>query len=41
LGVSTLSYAPYAVFNYLSPIMTLVVAGFRIKIKELSEKASA
>lgn len=33
LGVGTLVYLPYCVFNYLSPLMTLIVAltGFRIK----------
>lgn len=33
LGVSTLAYAPYCVFNYLSPVMSIVVSvvvlGFR------------
>ena len=32
LGVSTLAYAPYAVFCYLSPIMTLIFIGFGIRI---------
>lgn len=36
LGVDTLHYLPYAVFNYLSPFMTLLFAAFRIKIKQLS-----
>ncbi|MFL9843989.1 Na+/H+ antiporter NhaC [Flavobacterium rhizosphaerae] len=35
LGVSTLSYLPYAFFNILSPIMTLIFAAFHIKIKKL------
>lgn len=35
LGVSTEQYAMYAVFNWLSPIMTLIFAYFRIKIKKL------
>ena len=26
LGISTLTYAPYALFNYLSPLMTVLVA---------------
>ncbi len=32
LGVSTLTYLPYCVFNYLSPVMSLIVAitGFKI-----------
>jgi NhaC family Na+:H+ antiporter len=41
LGVDTLAYLPYAVFNYLSPITTLTVAAVRFKIKWLNdEKAS-
>lgn len=36
LGVDTLHYAGYAVFNWLSPFMTLLFAAFRIKIRELS-----
>lgn len=33
LGVSTLTYLPYCLFNYLSPLMSLLLAytGFRIK----------
>ncbi len=34
LGVPTESYLFYAVFNWLSPIMTLIFAYFRIKIKK-------
>ncbi|MCK5825245.1 MAG: Na+/H+ antiporter NhaC [Ichthyobacteriaceae bacterium] len=37
LGVATLAYAPYAFFNILSPIMTLIFATFKIKIKKLNE----
>lgn len=33
LGVPTESYFIYAIFNWLSPIMTLIFAYFRIKIK--------
>lgn len=36
LGVDTLHYAGYAVFNWLSPFMTLLFAAFRIKIKQLA-----
>ena len=36
LGVSTFEYLPYAVFNYLSPLMTLTFAAFGIKIKQLT-----
>lgn len=39
LGVGTLSFAPYAIFNILSPIMTLTYAIFNIKIKKLAESA--
>ncbi|OYX23314.1 MAG: Na+/H+ antiporter NhaC [Flavobacteriales bacterium 32-35-8] len=38
LGVDTLHYAGYAIFNWLSPFMTLLFAAFRIKIKMLSTK---
>ncbi len=37
LGVPTESYLIYAVFNWLSPIMTLIFAYFRIKIKKRKE----
>ena len=41
LGVSVADYFVYAIFNWLSPIMTLIFAAFRIKIKMLTEaKAS-
>lgn len=36
LGVSVLEYFAYAIFNYLSPFMTLLFAAFRIKIKQLN-----
>lgn len=35
LGVNTLDYLGYAIFNYISPFMTLLYAAFRIKIKML------
>jgi len=38
LGVSVGEYFAYAVFNYVSPFMTLIFAMFGIKIKQLSEK---
>ncbi len=38
LGVDTLDYAGYAIFNWLSPFMTLLFAAFKIKIKELAKK---
>ena len=36
LGVGVGEYALYAVFNWLSPIMTLLFAAFSIKIKQLA-----
>jgi NhaC family Na+:H+ antiporter len=33
LGVATLAYAPYCIFNWVSPIMSLVVAGLGYKLK--------
>lgn len=38
LGVSVVDYAFYAMFNWLSPFMTLIFAAFNIKIKQLIEK---
>lgn len=38
LGVPVADYAIYAVFNWLSPIMTLIFAAFKIKIKQLATK---
>jgi len=38
LGVSVYDYFVYAIFNWLSPFMTLLFAGFHIKIKELKSK---
>ena len=35
LGVSVVDYFAFAIFNWLSPIMTLIFAGFSIKIKQL------
>jgi len=40
LGVSVLDYAVYAIFNWLSPFMTLFFAAFNIKIKQLTKQAS-
>ncbi len=39
LGVSVGEYFFYAVFNWLSPFMTLLFAALHIKIKELKSKA--
>jgi NhaC family Na+:H+ antiporter len=35
LGVSTMHYAPYAFFNIISPLMTILVAYLNIKIRRL------
>ena len=35
LGVDTFDYLPYAFFNLLSPVMTLIFAAFNIKIRLL------
>ena len=40
LGVPVIDYFAFAIFNWLSPMMTLLFAAFRIKIKQLG-KASA
>lgn len=39
LGVATFDYLPYAFFNLLSPIMTLIFAAFNIKIRQLLTKS--
>ena len=38
LGVGVAEYFVYAIFNWLSPIMTFIFAGFNIKIKKLAAK---
>ncbi|MGO4920968.1 Na+/H+ antiporter NhaC [Maribacter spongiicola] len=40
LGVSVSEYFVFAIFNWLSPIMTLIFAGFNIKIRQLAKKES-
>jgi NhaC family Na+:H+ antiporter len=40
LGVSVVDYFVYAVFNWLSPIMTLIYAGIGIKIKSITNNIS-
>ncbi|MFC4096619.1 Na+/H+ antiporter NhaC [Euzebyella saccharophila] len=40
LGVGTAEYALYAIFNWLSPITTLLFAALGIKIKQLATKIS-
>ncbi|SNR14619.1 Na+/H+ antiporter NhaC [Tenacibaculum jejuense] len=38
LGVPVVDYAFYAMFNWLSPFMTLIFAAFRIKIRQITSK---
>ena len=40
LGVPTTDYALFAIFNWLSPITTLIFAAFHIKIKQLASTTS-
>lgn len=37
LGVATIDYLPYAFFNYLSPLITILVAYLNIKIRRFSD----
>ncbi len=39
LGVSVAEYFIYAIFNYISPFMTLIFAAFNIKIRQLKNAA--
>ena len=41
LGVPVVDYFIYAVFNYVSPFMTLLFAAFKIKIKQLTSGAKS
>ncbi len=41
LGVDVIAYLPYAIFNWLSPFMTLIFAAFKIKIAQLSGQVSS
>ena len=41
LGVPVASYFVYAIFNYLSPFMTLLYAAFNIKIRQLGGKVTS
>jgi NhaC family Na+:H+ antiporter len=38
LGVDTLAYAPYAFFNIISPLMTILFAYLNIKIRRITDK---
>jgi NhaC family Na+:H+ antiporter len=39
LGVDTMAYAPYAFFNIISPLMTILFAYFNIKIRKLQHSS--
>ena len=41
LGVGVVEYFGYAIFNWLSPFMTLTFAAFKIKIRSLKEAKSS
>jgi len=41
LGVATGDYFMYAIFNWLSPLMTLLIAGMGFRIKKLDSAQSA
>jgi NhaC family Na+:H+ antiporter len=38
LSVPTMDYFVYAIFNWISPFMTLIVAALNYKIKKVGEK---
>jgi NhaC family Na+:H+ antiporter len=38
LGVSTIDYLPYAFFNLISPIMTILFAYLNIKIRRIKDE---
>ena len=38
LGVSTWTYLPYCVFNYISPLMSIIVAAIGWKIKRIKNE---
>lgn len=38
LGVPTMTYAPFAFFNLISPLMTIFMAAFNIKIRRIEEE---
>lgn len=41
LGVPVLDYFFYAIFNWLSPFMTLIFAAFGIKIRQITDKVKS
>ena len=41
LGVATIDYIPYAFFNLISPLMTIIFAYFNIKIRRITKKVNS
>ena len=41
LGVPTLTYAPFAFFNLISPFMSIFMAAFNIKIRRLTDPSNS
>ena len=41
LGVGVAEYITFAIFNWLSPFMTLIFAAFKIKIKMIKDSKTA
>jgi len=41
LGVATLAYAPYCIFNWVSPLMTMLVAGLGWNVRRLAPRSGA
>ncbi len=41
LGVATISYAPFAIFNFVGPIIALIYAALHFQIRPLSEPKAA
>jgi len=37
LGVPTIAYAPYAFFNYINPVIAIIIAGINYKIRKYKE----
>ena len=40
LGVATVAYLPFAFFNYISPLMTIIFAYLKIKIRMRKDEGS-
>ena len=41
LGISTLTYLPYCIFNLVSPFMTLIVAAIGYRIRKIDASPNA